>query len=130
MSTIIQKMFKNTVSALCYSLIDYRFPVSKTSLYFPHNSVVQFVLEQQKRMPDYLQFPLFILTLIFEFSGLMRGSLFHCQPPSMRQLQILAWKNSPFQVCRDVIRFYESLVVLYWQSNLIHSSNLCLIYQK
>lgn len=130
MSTIIQKMFKNTVSALCYSLIDYRFPVSTTSLYFPHNSVVQFVLEQQKRMPDYLQFPLFILTLIFEFSGLMRGSLFHYQSPSMRQLQILAWKNSPFQVCRDVIRFYESLVVLYWQSNLIHSSNLCLIYQK
>jgi len=127
---MIQQMFINTVSALCYSLISYRFPASSNSLYFPHNSVVQFVLEQQKRMPDYLQLPLFVLTLIFEFSGLIRGSLFHCQSPSMREHQILAWKNSPFHVCRDLMRFYESLVVLYWQSDSIHSSNSCLISQK
>ncbi len=114
---MIKRIFTNTVSALCYSLIDYRFQACSTPLYFPHNSVVQFVLEQQNRMPDYLQFPLCFLTLIFEIWGLFRrGSLFHCQPPSVRQLEIQAWKNSPFQICRDLMRFYESLVVLYWQS--------------
>ncbi|MBE9142419.1 hypothetical protein [Planktothrix mougeotii] len=118
---MIQQLFVNTVSALCYSLIDQRFPSDCTPLKFPHNSVVKFVLEEQNRMPDYLQFPLFLLTLIFDFWGLLRrGSFFHCQSPSSRQLQVKAWKNSPFQVCRDVMRFYESLVVLYWQSDSIH----------
>lgn len=119
---MIKRMFTNTVSALCYSLIDSRFPTPQIPQYFPHNSVVQFVLEQQNRMPDYLQFPLFFLTLIFESWGLLRtGSLFHCQSPSVRQLQIQAWKNSPFQICRDLIKLYESLVVLYWQSDYINS---------
>lgn len=114
---MIKRFFTTTVSALCYSLIDYRFKSSPILQHFPNNSVVNFVIEQQNRMPDYLQFPLLILTLIFDIWGLLRtGSFFHSQSPSVRQLQIQSWKNSPLQICRDVIRFYESLVVLYWQS--------------
>jgi hypothetical protein len=41
----------------------------------------------------------------------------------VRQQQIQAWKSSPLQICRDLIRFYESLVVLYWQSDHIKFSN-------
>ena len=119
---MIKHFFTTTVSALCYSLIDYRFKDSPIIQYFPHNSAVNFVIEQQNRMPDYLQFPLFILTLIFDIWGLLRtGLFFHSQSPSMRQQQIQAWKNSRFQICRDLIRFYESLVVLYWQSDYIKS---------
>ena len=121
---MIKHFFTTTVSALCYSLIDYRFKDSPIIQYFPNNSAVNFVIEQQNRMPDYLQFPLFILTLIFDIWGLLRtGLFFHSQSPSMRQQQIQAWKNSRFQICRDLIRFYESLVVLYWQSDHIKFSN-------
>lgn len=126
---MIQYFFTATVSALCYSLIDYRFKDGSPPQYFPHNSIVNFVIEQQNRMPDYLRLPLLILTLIFDMGGFLRtGSLFHTQSPSVRQLQIESWKNSPWQICRDVIRFYESLVVLYWQSDSIKFSTsiLCL----
>ncbi|HAO10840.1 MAG TPA: hypothetical protein DCQ51_06635 [Planktothrix sp. UBA8407] len=118
---MIKQFFATTVSALCYSLIDYRFKSSAIPQHFPNNSVVNFVIQQQNRMPDYLQFPLFILTLIFDIWGLLgTGLFFHSQSPSMRQLQIESWKNSPLQICRDLIRFYESLVVLYWQSDYIN----------
>ena len=119
---MIKRFFTNTVSALCYSLIDYRFKSSPIPQHFPNNSVVNFVIEQQNRMPDYLRFPLFILTLIFDIWGLLRtGLFFHAQSPSVRQQQIQSWKSSPLQICRDLIRFYESLVVLYWQSDYIKS---------
>ncbi|WRH68760.1 MAG: hypothetical protein RSE13_11825 [Planktothrix sp. GU0601_MAG3] len=121
---MIKRFFTTTVSALCYSLIDYRFKDSPIPQYFPNNSVVNFVIEQQNKMPDYLQFPLFILTLIFDIWGLLcTGSFFHSQSPSVRQQQIQAWKNSPLQICRDLIKFYESLVVLYWQSDYIKLLN-------
>lgn len=121
---MIKRFFTTTVSALCYSLIDYRFKDDSIPEHFPHNSIVNFVIEQQNRMPDYLRLPLLILTLIFDIWGLLRtGSLFHSQSPSGRQQLIQAWKNSPFQICRDLMRFYESLVVLYWQSDYIKSLN-------
>lgn len=121
---MIKRFFTTTVSALCYSLIDYRFKDSPILQYFPNNSVVNFVIEQQNRMPDYLRLPLLILTLIFDIWGLLRtGSFFHSQSPSVRQQLIQVWKNSRFQICRDLMRFYESLVVLYWQSDYINSLN-------
>lgn len=119
---MIKHFFTTTVSALCYSLIDYRFKNSLIIQHFPNNSAVNFVIEQQKRMPDYLRLPLLILTLIFDIWGLLRtGLFFHSQSPSVRQQLIQAWKKSPWQICRDLIRFYESLVVLYWQSDYIKS---------
>ena len=121
---MIKRFFTMTVSALCYSLIDYRFQDDAIPQYFPNNSAVNFVIEQQNRMPDYLRLPLLILTLIFDIWGLLRtGLCFHSQSPSVRQQLIQVWKNSPFQICRDLMRFYESLVVLYWQSDYIKSLN-------
>lgn len=110
----MNKLFANTVSALCYAIID-NIPLSKTDDFW-HNHVVEFVLGQYRRMPDYLQWLFLILTLIFNLWGWWRGSPFHCQPSTIRYQQIQTWKNSPFSPCRDLIRFYENLVVLCWQS--------------
>jgi hypothetical protein len=63
-------------------------------------------------MPDFLRFPIACLTLIFDLVGIAYGgSPFHRLPHSVRWRQIESWKNSPIGFCRDLIRFYESLVV-------------------
>ncbi|WP_413163665.1 hypothetical protein ACL6C3_29760 [Capilliphycus salinus ALCB114379] len=117
----MNQLFTNTASALCYSIIQQCCEPTDSPHHFPHNDIVRFVLEQHRRMPDYLRFPILFLTLLFNFSGIIRGgSLFYRQSPKMRLDQISAWKNAPISICRDLIRFYESLVVLCWKSEQIN----------
>lgn len=113
---MIDWLFTSTASALCYSIIELRYPNPENSEKFPHNQVVQFVLSQYQKMPDYLKFPFLILTLIFDIAGIFNAKkLFHSQPASVRLQQVEAWKNSSLTVFRDLIKFYESLVVLCWE---------------
>lgn len=109
--------FKSTVSALCYSIIQQHFSPLDSALDFPHNQVTHFVLEQHRRMPDFLRLPIVCLTIAFDLAGIAQGgTLFHHQPHSARSHQITAWKNSALGPCRDLMRFYESLVVFDWYS--------------
>lgn len=104
--------FQNTASALCYSIIDQRCEPANSTLTFHHNEVVRFVLQQHSRMSDFLQLPIVVLTLIFDMWGIVQGgALFHRSPPLVRWLQIQSWRRSPIVFCRDLIRFYESLVL-------------------
>ena len=113
----MNQLFINTASALCYSIIQQCCQSADSPNHFPHNDIVRFVLQQHNRMPDYLRFPIFLLTLFFNFWGLIAGgSPFYRQPHKMRWDQVCAWKNAPISICRDLIRFYESLVVLGWKS--------------
>ncbi|EAW37412.1 hypothetical protein [Lyngbya sp. PCC 8106] len=121
---MINQLFKNTASALCYSIIQQSGEPIHSSSVFPHNDVVRFVLQQHNRMPDYLRFPIVCLTILFNFWGfIVRGYPFSRQPHTMRWCQILAWKNAPISICRDLMRFYESLVVLCWKSEQIKELN-------
>ncbi|MGL5082118.1 MAG: hypothetical protein ACRC8A_11590 [Microcoleaceae cyanobacterium] len=121
---MINQRFTAIVSAICYSLIDKHCRFYQNEHHFPHNKVVHFVLGQHLRMPDYLQFPILILTLIFDIIGVLQGNRpFHHQSPQVRSQQIDLWRNSSIGFCRDLIRFYESLTVLAWQSYLV-SQNL------
>jgi hypothetical protein len=111
------QLFNNTVSALCYSIIDHRCYHNHENTDFPHNRIVQFVLQQYQRMPDYLKLPIFILTILFNIWGFFRkGCLFHRQLDKVRWQQIEAWKQSQFSIFQDLIRFYESLVIFCWQA--------------
>ena len=113
----MNQLFTNTASALCYSIIEQSCPPVDSPDYFPNNDVVRFVLQQHRRMPDYLRFPIVFLTLLFNFWGLIvAGSPFSRQPHASRLHQISAWKNAPLSICRDLMRFYESLVLLSWKS--------------
>ena len=68
-------------------------------------------------MPDYLRFPIKLVTLGFDLIGVARrGRPFHAQSHSSRWRQIESWRTSPFLPVRDFIRFYESLVLYYWYS--------------
>ncbi len=122
MPIMLNQLFTNTASALCYSIIQHCCQPTLSLQDFPHNDVVRFVLQQHQRMPDYLRFPIVFLTVIFDVWGvIVNGSLFHHQSHTMRWQQILAWKTARFSLSRDLIRFYESLVVLAWKSEQMNS---------
>ncbi|MEL7037899.1 MAG: hypothetical protein AAFO04_20120 [Cyanobacteria bacterium J06592_8] len=117
----MNQLFTSTASALCYSIIQQFCQPLHSDDDFPHNNIVRFVLQQHSRMPDYLKFPILFLTILFDFWGIIvSGSPFHQQPHQKRSHQILAWKNAPISLCRDLIRFYESLVVLSWKTKQIN----------
>ena len=104
--------FQATISALCYTFINKHSDKDRSLLHFPNNQVVEFVRSQHRNMPDYLKLPLLILTAIFDlYSIIRRGKRFHQLPPNIRVHQIAAWKMSPLRVCRDLMRFYESLTI-------------------
>ncbi|NEN90113.1 MAG: hypothetical protein F6K48_14820 [Okeania sp. SIO3H1] len=104
--------FESTISALCYTFIEKHSKEHQTLLHFPNNQVVEFVKAQHRNMPDYLKLPLLILTAIFDLWSIIRaGKRFHQLPSTIRVERIAAWKISPLKVCRDLMRFYESLTI-------------------
>jgi hypothetical protein len=114
--------FPDTVSALTYSIIRERCADPPADAGFPHNRVTRFVLEQHARMPDYLRLPLALLTLAFDAWAIpFTGSPFHRLPHERRWRQVLAWKRSSLGVRRDLIRFYESLVIFGWHAEVYHA---------
>jgi hypothetical protein len=118
----MRRSFEATVSALCYSIVESRCaPVAADR--FPHNDAVRFVLGQCERMPDWLRLPFRCLTLGFDVCGIANGGRrFHRQLPASRAKQIERWRQSRWAVCRDFMRFFDSLVLLWWNSQS-HVSN-------
>jgi hypothetical protein len=111
--------FQSTVSTLAYSIIRERCGEGGNGPGFPHNRVVRFVLEQQARMPDYLRLPLIGLTLVIDAWTIpLTGHSFHRLPHERRWRQILAWKKSTFGFRRELIKFYEALVIFGWYAEL------------
>jgi choline dehydrogenase-like flavoprotein len=103
--------FHDTVSALAYSLAQTH--TSTPDLQPPFNDLTRFILHQHAIMPDYLHAPMLAATLGFDALGMLKaGKRFHCQPPELRARQIAAWKNSRLGFRRDLIRYFESLVLL------------------
>lgn len=112
----MRRSFEATVSALGYSIIESRCAPAHDGA-FPHNDAVRFVLAQWARMPDWQRLPFACLTLAFDLCGLLRsGARFHRQTPAARAQQMERWRHSRISLCRDFIRFYDSLVILWWYS--------------
>jgi hypothetical protein len=111
---MLRGCFEATVSALTYSLILEHGGPDHSPL---HNRVVRFVLEQYGRMPDYLRFPLLVVTCGFDWvSVLTAGAPFHRLAPDRRRRLLCTWRTARLGVCRDLVRFWETLVVFGWTS--------------
>ena len=127
--------FRLAVSSLVGSILDQRFCEGGSARHGDHaelehpgkiddpgsavEKVVQFVLEQHGRMPDYLRLPLAALTVAFDAWAIpTSGRLFHHLPHDRRWQQVLAWKESRLGFRRDLIRFYESLAIFGWYSDV------------
>ena len=107
--------FAPTVSALTYSIIRARCGDTAALADDRHNRVVRFVLPQHAAMPDYLRLPFAALTVAFGLGAIaLAGRPFHALPHERRWRFVAAWRRLPASFARDLIRFYESLVVLGW----------------
>ena len=103
---------ENTISALCYEIAARHVGPERSSS-AGYNDVIGFVREQLVRMPSFLSLPIKMATAFFGMSRLpLEGSLFHRRDSSRRTLQVEIWKRSRLGACRDLMKFYTSLVVL------------------
>ena len=108
--------FRHTVQALTESILQER--VGSDAKEFA-GLVSRLIVEQHSRMPDYLRRALSVLTLIFgAWPLLSSGQPFHRLSAARKELQISAWKHSTLGVKRDFIRFYESLTLFAWSSEI------------
>jgi hypothetical protein len=111
--------FDATVSALAESIIRERCAGTDADRSAAHLPVASFLLDTHARMPDYLRLPLQCLTLGFDAWALLStGRPFHRLPHDRRWRQIRAWKESALGFRRDLIKFYETLAVFGWYSEL------------
>lgn len=107
--------FERTVAALAESIARERCPNTPDGGPEARNSVALFLLEQQRRMPDYLRLPMRCLTLAFDAWPVpFTGRSFHRLPHDARLRQIQAWRDSKLGFRRDLIRFYEGLTIFAW----------------
>ncbi len=81
------------------------------------DAIVDFVLDQHRRVPDYLRFPMKCLTLGFgAWPICFTGRPFHRLPLEQRVRQVRAWRESAVGFCRVFIRFHEAFVIYAWYS--------------
>jgi hypothetical protein len=68
-------------------------------------------------MPDHLRLPLLVLTCGFGWLSLpTTGAPFHRLSPDRRRRRVHAWRTARLGICRDFVRFWETLVVFGWTS--------------
>ena len=107
--------FRHTISALVYSLVNERCADREENRVSLKNEVARFVLAQYLRTPDFMRFALRALTIVFDLWPLLtHGRPFHRLAPKIRMQQIDRWRSSRFGVMRDLVRYYEGLVVFGW----------------
>ncbi len=114
---MLARLFQCTVSALCYEIAGSQAPPlaedTEEKLAGPYNDVARFVIRQHRHMPQILGWAIQLATLLFALTALARhGALFHRLPPPRRHVQVAAWTASRLAPCRDLMKFYSSLVIL------------------
>lgn len=106
-----------TVSALTEALVEECCSARVTDSQELTSDVVQFVSDQQSRMPHYLQIPMKVLTILFWASASIRfGRPFHKLPHEKRWRQIEAWGRSRLAFKRDFVKFFETIIVFAWHA--------------
>ncbi len=109
---MLRRSFEATVSALTDALIREHGGPEPDARQQVVDGVVRFVLAQHGRMPDHLRLPLVVLTCGFGWLSLLTaGAPFHRLPPDRRRRRVRAWRTARLGVCRDLVRFWETLVV-------------------
>lgn len=107
--------FEATVLALAETILFEQCAGTTSGLTPVHNAAALFLLRQQARMPDFLRLSLRLLTLLFGAWSLpFAGRPFYRLPLERRRRQLRVWKDSPWSFRRDLIRFYEVLVIFGW----------------
>jgi len=107
--------FLDAVSALVYSTIRERCGDSGDGTAFPHNRVVRYVLAQHADLPDWMRWPLRLLTVGLDgWTLLNTGRPLHRLDHAERWRRMERWRRSRLGPLRNLLRFYESLAVFGW----------------
>jgi hypothetical protein len=110
---MLQDLFQSTVSALCYEIAGSHAAGDGLALAPPYNDVARFVIHQHSHMPRVLGCGVELATLLFALLYLPRsGALFHRLAPPRSHAQVASWTLSRLGPCRDLMKFYSSLVIL------------------
>jgi hypothetical protein len=114
--------FERAVAALAETIIRERCSGPEHGAAQQYQAVARFLLGTQAAMPDFLRLPLATLTLSFDLAALpAAGRRFHRLPHERRARHIRAWKSSRLGFRRDLIKFYETLAIFGWYSELYGS---------
>ncbi len=114
--------FDATVAALTDSIVRDLCGGTGTDAPEIRAAVTRFVLEQHGRMPDYLRLPFKVLTLVFDIWPVpLAGRPFHRLPHERRLRQIRAWRKSALGFRQNLIKFFETLIVWGWYSEVYRS---------
>ncbi len=104
--------FDSAVSALTDSIIEEQCLGAGPEATGSREAVTRFLIQLHASMPDYLRFPMKCLTLAFDAWPLpFTGKPFHRLSHEQRCRQIRAWRHSAIGKRRDLMKFYDSLVV-------------------
>jgi choline dehydrogenase-like flavoprotein len=122
---MLTRAFENAVSALCYAFIRAHFGERAGAPSLRWNNTVRFVLAQHARMPDYLRFPLKVLTLVFVYwSSLPVPRSLCALDPDRRWQRIEGMRTSRVAPFRDLVRFYEGLTLLGFHAELAEATDV------
>lgn len=114
----IRRGHTRRVSALVYALVEERRRDRSLNAHFiSTNAIVQFVLEQQARMPDFLRLPIRLATgLLAAFGIKNQFGFWHRLTIDQRLAQLHLWRTSKIGPFRDIVKLYESLVTLAFET--------------
>jgi hypothetical protein len=95
-------IYDKTVIALVHTLSGNNYVINEP----------RFIFDQCQRMPDHMGFAIRILTIIFALWALVwKQNLFHCMSLLQRKRILDQLRASRIGICRDFIRFYQTLTV-------------------
>lgn len=105
--------YKNVIESLSEGLTRIHLDGPRDATNPDSSFIAAELISRQEQMPDFMRLPIRLLTVCFNLSGLLHGGqLFRHMPDDARTQRILAWKHSRVGLCRNLIRFYESLFLL------------------
>jgi hypothetical protein len=105
--------YRNVIVSLSEGLQQIHLDTHRDSNPVDASAIADEIITRQRHIPDYLRFPIRTLTHAFNVLAIFRGGKrFQHMPAEQRIEHILAWKRSRLGLCRNLIRFYESLFLL------------------
>jgi hypothetical protein len=77
----------------------------------------QFVIDQIRRMPDYLYVPFLIVTYVFNICAVLFGGRVFTSLPLNKKINVFhSWEKSKFSFYRDFCKVYKSLTIFSFYS--------------
>ena len=103
------RLVSNTISAICYEIARQHAIADGPT----QGDLERFVGSQLRRMPRFLAAAIYAATVTFSLTSIFHHArVFHALHTSRRSLHWLRWKDSALAPCRELVRFYESLITL------------------